>query len=147
MNREIKFRAYDKERKKIKFFDLKEIYADCYHNVGFLKNAPHEHENDGWEQFELMQFTGLLDKNGKEIYEGDIVEYIERLPIFPEKRLSLVQFIGGNVDYANNFLISPFVNIGSFNYETNCITGTLNNPKESIVIGNIYENPELLTEK
>jgi uncharacterized phage protein (TIGR01671 family) len=152
MNREIKFRAWDNYSKSFINDDEYLIGLDGkFYRMDFYSGI--ENYEDGnliWNELDnitLSQFTGLLDKNGKEIYEGDIVEYIERLPIFPEKRLSLVQFIGGNVDYANNFLISPFVNIGSFNYETNCITGTLNNPKESIVIGNIYENPELLTEK
>jgi uncharacterized phage protein (TIGR01671 family) len=152
MTREIKFRAWDNYSKSFINDDEYLIGLDGkFYRMDFYSGI--ENYEDGnliWNELDnitLSQFTGLLDKNGKEIYEGDIVEYIERLPIFPEKRLSLVQFIGGNVDYANNFLISPFVNIGSFNYETNCITGTLNNPKESIVIGNIYENPELLTEK
>lgn len=125
--REFKFRVYDKERKKIKFFDLKEIYADCYHNVGFLKNAPHEHENDGWEQFELMQFTGLLDKNGKEIYEGDIVRY---------------------EDYANSKKVVKWDDdrVGFLFKRKGQYDGLLNLMKV-IVIGNIYENPELLTEK
>jgi uncharacterized phage protein (TIGR01671 family) len=127
MSREIKFRDWNPETKEMQYFDLdrydREVH-DAYGNI--------------------MQFTGLLDKNGKKIFEGDIVEYIERLPVFPEKRIAVVQFIGGNVDYANNFLISPFVNIGSFNYETNCITGVMNNPAESVIIGNIYQNPELL---
>ena len=150
MNREIKFRAWDNYSKSFINDDEYLIGLDGkFYRMDFYSGI--ENYEDGnliWNELDnitLSQFTGLLDKNGKEIYEGDIVEYIERLPIFPEKRLSLVQFIGGNVDYANNFLISPFVNIGSFNYETNCITGTLNNPKESIVIGNIYQNPELLT--
>ena len=152
MNREIKFRAWDNYSKSFINDDEYLIGLDGkFYRMDFYSGI--ENYEDGnliWNELDnitLSQFTGLLDKNGKEIYEGDIVEYIERLPIFPEKRLSLVQFIGGNVDYANNFLISPFVNIGSFNYETNCITGTLNNPKESIVIENIYQNPELLTEK
>jgi uncharacterized phage protein (TIGR01671 family) len=131
MSKEIKFRAWalnkDKNCQGWCFYDN----ADCMKYI-----------ND--RRVEITQFTGLKDKNGKEIFEGDIVEYIERLPVFPEKRIAVVQFIGGNVDYANNFLISPFVNIGSFNYETNCITGVMNNPAESVIIGNIYQNPELL---
>ena len=134
MNREIKFRAYDKERKKIKFFDLKEIYADCYHNVGFLKNAPHEHENDGWEQFELMQFTGIHDKNGKEIFENDIVCWT-----FNEKQKNEIVFYEGCFGNFNIMGINKeyreFIPICKIRAE------------HMIVIGNIYQDPELLTEK
>ncbi len=116
MSREIKFRSYDKKRKKIKFFDLEEIYADCYHNVGFLKNAPHQHENDEWEQFELMQFTGLKDKNGKEIFEGDILSHkYYSMPV-------VCEFVDGSFIFDD---ISKY-------------------DKSLEVIGNIYENPELI---
>jgi len=68
----------------------------------------------------LMQFTGLLDKNGKEIYEGDIVKsegvdkvFIENVPDL----LKLGHLLGEHI----------FV------------------PDTVEIIGNIYENPELLT--
>lgn len=57
--REIKFRAWDKEIHKFKYPDL------------WDSSMP-----SNWRDwYELMQYTGLKDKNGKEIFEGDIVKY------------------------------------------------------------------------
>jgi len=78
---------------------------------------------------ELMQFTGLKDKNGKEIYEGDIV-----------------QVDWGGLDKVEGFLEGldkPFAvefrYYGWFPFDK-----ALPMPKDIEVIGNIYENPELL---
>lgn len=70
-------------------------------------------------QCELMQFTGLTDKNGKDIYEGDIVKHD-----LPGYLPFVVEWDSKNAEF------TKFV------------------PKKSIlVIGNIYLNPELLNER
>ena len=117
MRREIKFRAFDKEAKTMHEvssidFDNKQIFIQ-------------EEIFDVWLNLEdviLMQFTGLYDKNDKEIYEGDIVR------ISPKEK-SAVTYEKG----------SFYVKAKEGNFRLG------NWKKETLeVLGNIYENLELL---
>jgi len=74
---------------------------------------------------DLMQFTGLIDKNGKEIYEGDIINALH-----PSNKMALY----GQVSFKN----------GCFKFDYINDPWNLFVMKEIEVIGNIYENPELL---
>ena len=138
--REIKFRAWDRKEKRMRSVDelwnLWSQYSDEDEkkNPG-LKTTPYvtvinqSYRGDDLKlvvdkDCDLMQFTGLLDKNGKEIYEGDIIEY-EFSAGFDGTHRDEVVFRDGK------FL--PMVADEEYS--------------EVEIIGNIYENPELLTTK
>lgn len=121
MNREIKFRAWDEVSEKMLNWN---DFLDTNMKNTFI--AP---ESTG---LILMQYTGLHDKNGKEIYEGDIVYCQTKYG----KAKAIIKFINGKfVAYWNSALTHPENGHHIASYEIN---------KRFEVIGNIYDNPELL---
>ena len=73
--------------------------------------------------FKLMQFTGLLDKNGKEVFEGDILSHDDTNGRYEDESM-----------LGKRRIVKWNEKNGGFNLH----------PKHWEVIGNIYENPELL---
>jgi len=110
-NREIKFRAWDG---KVMHVDLYEVewLTDGSYNIN---------EDVRIAQNGLMQYTGLKDKNGREIYEGDVVEAYERkcTVLYADIRAMYI---------AHDTWNEALVNVA------NACT----------VVGNIHENPELI---
>lgn len=135
--REIKFRVWDKKNKKMRqlinivfntgFYlepndnTLKLIWFKGY-DIIEQKDIQIQREKD----FELMQYTGLKDKNGKEIYEGDIVKVFKGDICVVEYNYSGfgLKVIDENKNYG-------WVDFIDYKIE---------------VIGNIHDNPELLKE-
>jgi len=121
--REIKFRAWDKVEKYLsKPFQLEDI-----------DNGEIEEGTILLSECELMQYTGLKDKNGKEIYEGDIYKdyYAGKCKPKEEK-------FGKITIWEGEPTIKVFRDIRNSSY----FKGV--DLRYYEVIGNIYENPELL---
>jgi uncharacterized phage protein (TIGR01671 family) len=123
-NREIKFRAWDNGQM---------VYSKRMPDFSFWKWSGYSTDTV------LMQWTGLKDKNGKEIYEGDILisHYIYNVPdnmqySTDQKRKSEVVFENHGFNlYHNKREIIGLNKLHVVSHE---------------VIGNIYQNPELLKE-
>lgn len=141
---EIKFRAWHKTEKKmcevsIINFDkgaflkgVKKGNDTPYEELGFISRAPENGRFCLFEEIELLQYTGLKDKNGVEIYEGDILNPNSREVIFYDKGLGPMGV--GFYTICHN----PEYGKGKFTFGQT-------QSEDSEIIGNIYENPELLT--
>jgi len=123
--REIKFRAWDKKENK--------MYPVVVLNIGFgrkdideIADPPEMVVGTECTTAVLMQYTGLKDKNGKEIYEGDVVSF------------------GWGDSERGQVLFSP--KVGYYVLTKNLGTMYFQHEEQYKIIGNIYENPELIKE-
>lgn len=131
MNREIKFRAWVIKDKEM--YSVEEISWD---NEGNLHGLLNDNNKNGRVWFEnneciLMQSTGLTDKNGKEIYEGDILSWISSNPFsLGETKKVKVYYIEAHF-WCNSNKFGVYL-------------GQLLSEEKCKIIGSIYENPELI---
>ena len=124
MSREIKFRAWLPEEQlmcEVDGFDFPNKECTVWHNVFCQTQAL-------MEDIELMQYTGLKDKNGVEVYEGDIVNCSSGCP---HEIVFKLEHGGNMIGGMPTFYLSG-LNEG---YQWMGVEE---------VIGNIYDNPELL---
>lgn len=130
MKERFKFRAWNKRDKKM-IYNAEDVYDG---SLSGWCGVDKENNNDGWiscfgeylgrDEYVIMQSTGLKDKNGKLIFEGDILQH----PQLPHK--VVVEW------FQCGFWLNGYQNGAKRNLHDAC--------KFYEVIGNIYENKELL---
>ena len=146
--RELKFRVWNKRAKVYdEYFEL---------SPKWTQNGDQIIDN---KAFIIEQYTGLKDKNGKEIYEGDIVHIT---PYFKKKGgkrfmaqkpyrnpLSVIEWDDDAGAFSENTYENGEFQIGGFLFEMALDSETLEGTQRHTieVIGNIHENPELLEEE
>lgn len=142
--REIKFKAWDNDKKQIaKVFAIDWVTDGNiisthleYKDGSIEKKYP---DKDYGDDIELLQYTGLKDKNGKEIYEGDIYKSSEGL---------IHQVVWNDNGFKSLYISYRIYQGEKYTEEVYGNLGDTESRRWGIeVIGNIYENPELLEVK
>ncbi|QBX15782.1 phage uncharacterized protein TIGR01671 [Streptococcus equinus] len=126
--RELKFRAWLKDEKRMAKVHEVSFFDDKVFTITTIDNFYAD------DEFKLMQFTGLKDKNGKEVFEGDIINY-------KYGRHTSTQFVVKYDEFQATFVVVDNHNDLVYTFRELADYIQLNSLE---VIGNIYENKELL---
>jgi len=138
--REIKFRIWHNIDKKM--YHPPEVHESHFGKYLIRMDGLVYYDEGKWQDVRLLQFTGLKDDEGVEIYEGDVVQYTHR---------SLLSLTEGIEYYDHTFvgIVAYSDKYASFGLSMEChielfYQGYLEyNTYNHLVIGNIYEHPEL----
>ena len=151
MKREIKFRAYSSHNHKM--YPVSDIEWDIDGRIWVTADDGKNGIELIDEEANLMQYTGLHDKNGREIYEGDLFEHRFGCVVFDEPPHDEMGTECGVVVLEDGQFGVKIPGLGVYNlYDLLLREGHLDNmPKDDLFVmkiaGNIYENPELLEGK
>lgn len=133
----LKFRAWDKTNKEM--FEV--IKIEFNPNIFYMAKEPAWVVIRTENEIELMQSTGLKDKNGKEIFEGDIVNCGYLFNGSPFDELD---------EYEEEKGVVKFLNCGfniKFKNDTNLFIDIMESCEDIEVIGNVYENRRIKNRK
>lgn len=140
MKREIKFRAWDETEQKIRSV-IKINFHDGDYDVMLLTptdSAPNHWRLRKFNQIKLMQYTGLKDKNGVEIYEGDLLKgETETFEVYYDTQNSSFRIVTRVLNKEHKF------DTVRYSFPDNLGNGYLKR-RDLEVIGNIHQNHELL---
>ena len=133
MNREIKFRVYDEDLKKMRYLNNSHDFI-CFDEKG---NGYYHNMQTGLGEWfsDLMQYTNLKDKNGVEIYEGDIIDIHQTVNGYN-------QFV---IQYDNYKFSARYYNqktkqiLGWYQYDLDELFEIDEFEKEIEVIGNVWD--------